>query len=129
MSRLKSINDVVVNGIQSIELHEVRGGKGDQLLWPALYDATIKSPPHITTMVIPESSVEFVTKPPYYECRYCGVVQKEFPSTCPQCGAPMEIDTKFVSEATPITYPAEVGESYTLRPYGVGTVVRDMWGF
>ena len=118
-------NDFLIDKIKSIELHEVRGGKGDQLLWQAVCDSTVRAP---VVGPLQESSVEFVTKPTYYECRYCGVVQKEFHSTCPQCGAPMDIDTKFVSEATPITYPAEVGQTYALGAYGLSSMASANFG-
>ena len=50
----------------------------------------------------------------YFKCRYCDVIQKEFHSHCPNCGAPMEVEDEYISKAKEIKTIPSVGESYTI---------------
>lgn len=91
--------DYVIDTIQSIETHEIRGGPGNAVLFkmdvaplsrvsgaPKIEDCL----PSIDT----NASYDILSREipiRYFKCRYCDVVQKEFHSNCPNCGAPMEL--------------------------------------
>lgn len=74
-------NNYAIKAVQSIEMHDVRGGPGNTLLMRI-------AGPMTTELIIEEKQSQSTT---YVQCSYCDVIQKEFHSNCPRCGAPMGI--------------------------------------
>lgn len=74
------LSDYIIDAVQSIEMYDVRGGPGNPVLMrlegPMTTELTLREKP---------------SQPTYFQCRYCEVIQKEFHSNCPNCGAPMEL--------------------------------------
>lgn len=75
-------NNYIIDSIQSIELHEIRGGVGDVVL--ARWEG---SPTNVKVRHL-EPSEKPLYRPAhdeaiYFKCRYCDVAQKEFHSNCP----------------------------------------------
>lgn len=93
-------NNYIIDSIQSIELHEIRGGMGDVVL--ARWEG---SPTSVRHLEPPEKPLyrPAHNESVYYKCCYCDVVQKEFHSNCPNCGAPMEVEDEYISKAVPIS--------------------------
>lgn len=102
-------NDFVIDKIESIEIHEIRGGVGDVVL--ARWEGAPASVRHL------EPAAKPLYRPPhneltYFQCTYCDVIQKEFHSNCPRCGAPMEAHEQTISKAIPFSGAPDSGASY-----------------
>ena len=98
-----NLSDYTINAIQSIEMYDVRGGPGNPVLMRL-------EGPMTTELTLREKTKPL--SPMFFKCRYCDVIQKEFYSNCPNCGAPMEVHEQIISKAVPISGSADSGASY-----------------